>query len=76
VPTSTATVGAYGSGDVNKDGSVDAVDASLVLQHTAALHNLGERAANADVDRDGHVTSIDASLILQYSGGFIDALPL
>jgi hypothetical protein len=64
-----------GSGDANKDGTVNAIDAALVLQHTAALFSLGKRSANADVDQDGDITSIDASLILQYGAGLIDALP-
>jgi hypothetical protein len=64
-----------GNGDANKDGRVDSVDASLVLQHTASLFSLGARGTNADVDQDGYITSIDASLILQYGAGLIDALP-
>ena len=50
-------------GDVNKDGEIDSIDASLVLQHEAGLFDLSDQD-NADVDRDGEISSVDALYIL------------
>jgi hypothetical protein len=73
--TATATRGVYGNGDANKDGRIDSIDASIVLQHDAGLYDLGPRFANADVNQDGEITSVDATIILQYNGGLITTLP-
>jgi len=59
-------------GDVNGDGKINAIDASLILQFDAKL--IGETALNtalADVSGDGKVNAIDASLILQYDAKLI-----
>lgn len=59
-------------GDVNSDGKINAVDASLVLTHYAAVStgqapDLTEEQLNyADASRDGKVNAIDASRILTY----------
>lgn len=59
-------------GDVNNDGVVDAVDATLTLRaYTRILSNMDSgltpaEAAAADVDGDGAITGIDATLILRY----------
>lgn len=50
-------------GNVNGDGSVDAQDASLVLQYVAKKISTIQ---NADVNNDGSIDAQDASLILQY----------
>lgn len=50
-------------GDVNGDDSVDAQDASLVLQYVAKKI---DSIQNADVNNDGSIDAQDASLILQY----------
>ena len=50
-------------GDVNNDGTVDAQDASLVLQYVAKKI---DSIQNADVNDDGTIDAQDASLILQY----------
>jgi hypothetical protein len=61
-------------GDVNCDGSVDAIDAALILQFVAgSIHSL-PCEQNADVDDDSTTTAIDAALILQYVAGLIPGL--
>ncbi len=62
-------------GDANCDGSVDAVDAALVLQFSAGLLSSVPCAAGADVSGDGDITSVDAALILQFTAGLLDRLP-
>ena len=61
-----------GVGDVNKNGTVDAIDAQLILQFEAGLLN---SISNADVNEDGTVDSIDAVLILQFTAGLLNSLP-
>lgn len=63
-------------GDVNCGGTVDAIDAALVLQLSAGLIGLLPCPGAADVSQDGTVNSIDAALILQYSAGLIPTLPV
>ncbi len=58
-------------GDANCNGTVDSIDASLVLQYTAGLIQTLACLQLADVNHDGSVNSIDASLILQYTAGLI-----
>lgn len=59
-------------GDVNNDGVVDGVDATLTLRaYTLILSNMDSgftpaETAAADVDGDGAITGIDATLILRY----------
>jgi len=62
-------------GDVNCGGTVDAIDAALVLQLGAGL--LGSLACkdNADANEDGTINSIDAALILQFTAGLLPSLP-
>jgi hypothetical protein len=61
-------------GDVNDDGSVDAIDASLILQLAAGQIDSLVNAESGDVNGDGAVTAIDASIILQLNAGVIDSL--
>lgn len=62
----------YDSGDINRDGSVNAIDASAVLSAYALIatskdSGLSEaQEAAADVNNDGVINAIDASLILTY----------
>ncbi|MBR4627077.1 MAG: dockerin type I repeat-containing protein [Ruminococcus sp.] len=59
-------------GDVNGDGKITAIDASLVLVECAELSEKGvgkldaRKTAAADVDKDGKLTAKDASAILVY----------
>ncbi len=64
-----------GLGDVNLDGSVSPVDASLVLSHYADVNTgvsdsesllLPEQCENADINKDGSITTVDAAKILSY----------
>lgn len=63
------------TGDANCDGLVNAVDATLVLQHEAGLLGMQPCFEFADANSDGQLDSLDAALILQYSAHLIDALP-
>jgi len=61
------------AGDANCDGSVNAIDAALILQLTASLLDALSCPANADVNGDGRADAVDAALILQYTAGLIGA---
>ena len=63
----------YGAkaGDVNFDGHVNAVDASAVLSHYAAISTdrpselTDSQARIGDMDGDGNTNAVDASIILE-----------
>lgn len=63
------------TGDVNCNGSIDSIDAALVLQLVAGLIGTLPCQENADANADGTTNSIDAALILQYSAGLLQTLP-
>ena len=70
-------------GDVDTNGSVEAYDASLVLQYFCLLppDNIplpwdDWRIELADVDNNGWLEAYDASLILRYSVDMIDHFPV
>jgi hypothetical protein len=71
-PTPTPTPGGL-IGDANKDGTVNSIDAALVLQYSAGL--IGSINPRADANQNGTVNAIDATLILQYVAGLISHLP-
>jgi hypothetical protein len=53
-------------GDVNQNGSVSAVDATITLQYVVGAAQLTDTQVNlADVSGNGTVSSLDASLILR-----------
>ena len=63
----------YRLGDVNKDGRIDAIDASQTLSLYSKLVSgqpltaeEQDQKTRADMNKDGYVDSIDASLILNY----------
>lgn len=59
-------------GDVNQDGSVDAKDALLVLQHSVELISLDAGCQPlANINGDSKIDAADALLILQISVGII-----
>lgn len=51
-------------GDVNMDGSVDTLDALLVLRYVMQVGEL-EHPELADMDGDGSITTVDALAILR-----------
>jgi len=77
VPSRPARAGAVpGSGDVDCSGTVNAVDAALLLQFDARLVDSVPCADAADAYADGQVDSLDALAILVYNAGFVEALPI
>ena len=73
-PTPTATPAGL-TGDVDCSGSVDSIDAALVLQLTAGLVGSLSCQDNADANEDGTTNAIDAALILQLTAGLLPSLP-
>lgn len=63
------------TGDVNCDGSINSVDAALVLQYNSGLIDALPCLGGADADGNGGVDSVDAALILQFHAGLIARLP-
>lgn len=61
-------------GDANCNGSVNAIDAALVLQIGAGLLDVLSCEANADVNGNGTIDSIDAALVLQFVAGLLRSL--
>ncbi len=60
-------------GDINADGSVDNIDASLALRYDAGIIDLtDDQLAIGDVNGDGEVNNIDAALILKFDAGIIE----
>jgi hypothetical protein len=74
VPTCTPEPGL--PGDASCDGSVDSVDAALILQRDAGLIE-GSLLCQpqADVNSDGDIDALDATLILQHVAGLLANLP-
>ena len=59
-------------GDVNLNGEIDILDATLIQRHLAAIKLLTPRQlAVADTGRDGEVDIIDATLIQRYLAAII-----
>ena len=72
--TITAQFGAFSTGDVNMDGTVNTGDAVVVLKHSAEIIQLSdEQKVLADCNHDGNVNTGDAVLILKYAAGMITA---
>jgi plastocyanin len=63
-------------GDVDCGGSVNAIDAALILQLGAGLLDELTCGQNADVNQDGATDSVDAALVLQLTAGLLDSLPV
>ena len=73
-PTATPFLATL-AGDANCDGTVNSIDAAIVLQDTAQLLPFLPCPLNADVNHDSSINAVDATLILQFSAGLINALP-
>jgi hypothetical protein len=60
-------------GDVDKNGAVQAADASVVLQHVVGLTTITDAAAlwAADASANGTISAFDAGKILQAAAGLI-----
>lgn len=64
-------------GDVNGDGNISSIDASLAARHAVLLITLSpEQIAAADVNGSGDISSIDASLIARHAVGLITQFPV
>lgn len=62
-------------GDVNEDGSVDNLDAVMVLRYDAGTIELNETArSRGDLNGDGMIDNLDATIILKYDAGLIPDL--
>ena len=63
-------------GDVDKDGSITAVDASYILKHRIGSITLDAlQTTAADVSGNGSIYAYDAALILKYVVGLITSFP-
>ena len=62
-------------GDANCDGTVNSIDAAIILQSSAELLAFLPCPLNADVNRDRTINSIDAAIVLQFTAGLISSLP-
>lgn len=74
INTPTPTIPAGTLGDVNRDGSVDIVDALLVAQYYVGLDPQNFDVTLADTDCSGEVDIVDALLIAQFYVGLISEL--
>ena len=74
--TRTATPACTLWGDVNRDGRVDPIDATYILQYAAELIPSLPCRSRADVYADGQVNAIDATVILQCTAGFYSCATL
>ena len=63
-------------GDVNHDGKVTPLDASLILEYYADLNPADFVCEKkADVNLDGKISPMDAALVLEYYAELIPELP-
>ena len=61
-------------GDVNNDGEIDELDASLILRNSAKLEDFDDvQKVVGDVNKDEIIDELDASLVLRYSAKLIDS---
>jgi len=72
-PTATATPERVG--DANCSGTVNALDATIVLQKSARLIGAVPCPPQGDANGDGRVDALDATLILQFVARLIGHLP-
>ena len=61
-------------GDINSDGKVTVIDASIIMQYQKGLAEFADIGC-VDVDCNDEVSEKDAAFILQYAAGLIEAFP-
>ena len=62
-------------GDVNNDGSVTVLDATMLQKHLAGLVSFSdEQLAVADTNGDGKITVLDATAIQKYLANLVTSL--
>ncbi len=67
----------YTYGDVDENGTINAADASLVLQYNVQLKDLSESQMKAaELNSDNKVNAADATLILMYNVQLINKFPV
>ncbi len=63
-------------GDINGNGQVDVMDATLIQRHLAKIITLTDfQNRLSDVNDDGNVSVLDATMIQQYKAKIISELP-
>lgn len=67
--SSAAEKNTYTPGDVNGDGSINALDVVLVRRHIAGGYNVKINALAADVNADGNVDAKDVTNVRRYIAG-------
>lgn len=62
-------------GDVDKDGKVSIMDATIIQRHIAQLTSISEeRIVCADTDKDGKISIVDATMIQRFIAQLISQL--
>jgi peptidoglycan/xylan/chitin deacetylase (PgdA/CDA1 family) len=69
------SLNAQSLGDVNKNGSIDIIDALLIAQYFVGLNPQNFDPAYADVNCSGSIDIVDSLLIAQYYVNLISSLP-
>ncbi len=65
--TDTPTRVPHLKGDADGDGTIDSVDAALIIQYAAGL--LPSISPSSDMNQDGQISAVDAALVLQQAAG-------
>jgi hypothetical protein len=73
--STTTTSTAVTKGDVNRNGTIDIVDALLIAQYVVGLNPANFYAAAADTNCSGAIDIVDALLIAQRYVGIISSFP-
>ena len=64
-------------GDVNGDGKINAMDATITARHAVGSITLSDDAlVSADVNGDGKINAFDATFIARYAIGTIEKFPI
>ncbi|MBQ7134410.1 MAG: dockerin type I repeat-containing protein, partial [Ruminococcus sp.] len=65
----------YILGDVDGDGKVSVVDATIIQRHVAQLSVIDEESfMSADVDKDGKISVMDATIVQRFVAQIIPSL--